>query len=252
MQALLAPSMSVRAAVAGIAACSDGEIASLRSAFGPLSPPCVVVARRSGDCLRRLQPLRSGRLRLVATEELETRLVEVLEELEKTDQGPMARLGLNLLSEQSFRPSLKETISRVCGLHDDAADASFMPENSVGRLADQIDLAPVTLRQYWRRDVPLRCNLKEFLSWAVLLWAVRARARQGWNAIADQAGLQRRSLQRSCIRLAGCTLMEAAEGPDRVVGRFNEWVDSVWEPGSGNGSGRYDQAPTQAPDAQAT
>ena len=62
-RALLAPSMSTRAAVVGISACADGDFEWLRSTFGPLSPPCVVVAELSVDCLRRLYPLRSDRLR---------------------------------------------------------------------------------------------------------------------------------------------------------------------------------------------
>ena len=245
--ALVARSASTRAAVVGITACSDGEIAWLRSNFGPLSPPCVVVAHLSAGCVRRLYPLRSGRLRVIWLEEAESRLVEVLEGLGRTHRGPMWRLGVQLLSDPSLRPSVRETISRVCGLHDDAGDTPFIPETSVGRLARRVHLATPTLRQYWREEVPLRCNLKEFLSWAILLWALRARSRNSWNAIADRVGLQRRTLQRNFNRLAGCTLAEAAEDPKRVVARFNEWVDSVWNPRSGNGPAKYDQVRPQAP-----
>lgn len=248
-KALLAPSMGTRATIVGITACSDGDFEWLRSTFGPLSPPCVVVAHLSVDCVRRLYPLRSGRLRIVWTDEAESRLVDVLEDFTRGNRGPMWRLGLKLLSDYSLRPSIRETIGRVCGLHD-AADAPFIPENSVGRLANHVDLAPPTLRQYWREDVPLRCSLKAFLSWAVILWAVRARSRDGWNSIAERLGLRRRTLQRSFNRLAGCTLAEAAEDPERVVRRFAAWIEAVWDPGSGNGSGKYDPAPARAANAQ--
>lgn len=244
---LLAPSARIRATIVGIAACSDGEIEWLRSPFEPLSPPCVVVADLSVDCLKQLYPLRSGRLRIVWTDEAESRLVEVLDGFRRTHRGPMWRFGWKLLSDHSFRPSISDTISRVCGLHDDAVDTPFMPETSVRRLASRVDLATPTLRQYWREEVPLRCGLKEFMSWAVLLWTVRARAREGWNAIADRVGLQRRTLQRTFIRLAGCTLAEAAEDPARVVRRFDEWIDSVWDPGSGNGPGTSDRVPGRTP-----
>ena len=250
-RALLAPSMGTRAAVVGIGACADGDFEWLRSTFGPLSPPCVVVAPLSVDCLRRLYPLRSDRLQVVWTEEAESRLVEVLEDFRRMSRGPMWRLGLKLLTDHPLRPSVRDTISRVCGL-DDAAGAPFIPENSVGRLAGYVDLAPPTLRQYWREDVPLACSLKEFLSWAVVLWALRARSREGWNAIAERLGLQRRTLQRNFNRLAGCTLAEAADDPERVVRRFGAWVDTVWDPGAGNGSRKYGRARARAPDARVT
>ena len=249
-RALLAPSMSTRAAVVGITACADGDFEWLRSTFGPLSPPCVVVAQLSVNCLHRLYPLRSDRLRVVWTDEIESRLVDVLEGLRRTNGNPMWRLGLKLVTDHSLRPSVRETISRVCGLHD-AANGPFIPENSVGRLADHVDLAPPTLRQYWREDVPLGCSLKEFLSWAVILWAARARSRDNWNAIAERLGLQRRTLQRNFNRLAGCTLAQAAEDPARVVRRFGAWLDSVWEPGSGNGSRKLGPAHARASGAQA-
>jgi len=249
-RALLAPSMATRAAVVGITACADGDFEWLRSTFGPLSPPCVVVAQLSVNCLRNLYPLRSDRLRVVWTEEAESRLVEILENFTRMNRGPMWRLGLKLISDHSFRPPVRETISRVCGLHD--TDVPFIPENSVGRLAGQVDLAPPTLRQYWREDSPLRCSLKEFLSWAVILWALRARSREGWNAIAERLELQRRTLQRNFNRLAGCTLAEATEDPERVIRRFGAWVDLVWDTGSGSGSRKHGRAHMRAPDARVT
>jgi len=248
-KALLAPSMGTRAAVVGIGACADGDFDWLRSTVGPLSPPCVVVAPLSVNCLRRLYPLRSDRLRVVWTEEADSRLVEVLEAFRRMSRGPMWRLGLKLVTDQSLRRPVGETIGGVCGLHD-AANAPLIPENSVGRLADHVDLAPPTRGQYWGEDVPLGCSLKEFLSWAVILWALRARSHDGWNAIADRLGLQRRTLQRNFNRLAGCTLAEAAEDPARVIRRFGAWVDSVWESGSGNGSRKLDPAHARAPGAR--
>ena len=249
-EALLAPSMSTCAIVVGIATCSDGDFEWLRSTLRPLSPPCVVVAHLSVSCLQRLYPLRSGRLQVVWADEAESRLVEVLEEFRKVSRGPMWRLGLRLLSDYSFRPSVRQTIGRACGLHNDAVESPFVPENSVSQLAGHVDLAASTLSNYWREEVPLRCSLKEFLSWAVLLWAVRERSRDGWDAIAAQAGLQRRTLERNFIRMAGCTLAAAAEDPERVVQRFNQWVDSVWDPHSANGSRKYDPIPAQAPGEQ--
>ena len=243
----MAPSVSARATVVGITGCSEGDIAWLRSSFGPLSPPCVVVAHLSVDCLQRLYPLRSPRLRVIWTDEGERRLVQVLEDFGGTNRGPMWRLGWKLLSDYSLRPPIRATISRVCGLRDEAADMPFIPENSVGQLADHVDLAPPTLRQYWRKEVPLRCSPKEFLSWAVLLWALHARSQDGWSAISARVGLRRRTLQRNFIRLAGCTLAEAAEDPERVVGRFDEWVDSVWDPRAGNRLREYDGVPAWAP-----
>ena len=249
---LLAPSMSGCPVVYGVAICSDADIEWLRSASGPLSPPCVVVAPISVESLRRLDPLRSARLRVVWVDEVESRLVEVLEEFGRPSRDPMHGLGRRLLSDRSFRPSVREAIGRVCGLHDEAAATRFVPANSVRRLAGQVNLAASTLRQYWREDAPLRCRLKELMDWAVLLWAVRARAEAGWDAIADQVGLRRRTLEINVARMAGCTLAAAAADPERVVGRFHEWVDSVWEPRPANGSRRNDPASAPAPGARPT
>ena len=85
--ALLAPTMSTCAAVFGLAACSDGEIEWLGSAPGPLSPPCIVVAHLSVDCVKRLYPLRSDALRVLWADEVEDRLVEVLDEFGRVSRG---------------------------------------------------------------------------------------------------------------------------------------------------------------------
>ena len=176
----------------------------------------------------------------------------VAESYGRPSRDPMHGLGLRLLSDPSFRPSVREAISRVCGLHDDAAATKFVPASSVRRLAGQVNLAASTLRQYWREDRPLRCRLKEFVNWAVLLWAVRARAGADWEAVADQVGLRRRTLEINVRRMAGCTLAAAARDPERVVGRFDEWVDSVWKPRSANGSGTHDRVSAPTPGAPAT
>ena len=250
-EALLAPPTIICATVYGTTTCSDGEVEWLRSAFGPLSPPCVVVADLSVDCLRRLYPLRSCRLQVVWTAEAEERLGEVLREFGKVSWGPMWRLGLGLVSDPSLRPFVRETISRACGLHNDPAATPFVPEKSVRNLAREVGVATSTLRLRWREQVPLRCSLKEFLSWAITLHCTRARARsKSWTPVAEQLGLQRRTLERNFIRTAGCTLAQAAEDSELVVGRFNEWVDSVWERPSGNGFGTYDPMPAQAPREQ--
>ena len=251
-EALLAPSLNTCATVVGIAACSDGDFEWLRSAFGPLSPPCVVVAHLSVNCLRQLYPLRSDQLRIVWVDEADGRLVEVLEEFRRISRGPIWRLGLRLLSDYSFRPSISETISRICGLQTDAVGTPVIPDHSVGRLADHVGLASSTLSRYWRLEVPLRCSLKEFVSWAVLLWSARARSRDNWGAVADQVGLRRRTLERNFLRMAGCTLVAVADDPEQIARRFNEWVDAVWEPHSVNGSRGYDPAPADAPGAKAT
>ena len=235
-EALLAPSLSQCGTIYGTATCSDGEAAWLGSDFEPLRPPCVVVANLSVESLRRLDPLRSGRLRVVWADEVEDRLAQVLEQFGTVGRGPLCSLGHRLLSEHSFRPAVREAIRRACGLHRDAQGTRFVPKNSVCQLASEVNVASSTLRQYWREEVPLRCGLKEFLSWAVLLWGLRARAQAGWSAVADQVGLQRRTLERNFIRMTGCTLVAAARNPERVVGCFNEWVHAVWDPPARYGS----------------
>lgn len=250
-EALVAPSLNLCGTVYGTAACSEGEAAWLGSVLGPLSPPCVVVANLSVDGLHRLYPLRSRRLRVLWADEIEHRLVDVLRKFSSVGRGPMCGLGLTLLSRHSFRPSLREVIGRVCGLRRGVAGTRFLPENSVARLAFGVNVPPSTLRQHWREEVPLRCSLKEFLSWAVLLCALRARANVGWSAVADQMGLRRRTLERKFIGMAGCTLAAAAENPERVLGRVNEWVQAVWDPAAAIGSWNDDALPGAGPDPSA-
>ena len=244
--------MGTCAIVFGAGTCSENDIRWLRSGVTPLSPPCVVVAHLTVDSLQRLYPLRSDWLRVVWADEATDGLVEVLEEFGRVYRGPMWRLGLKLLSDYSFRPSIRETISRACGLHTDAVGTRFIPEHSVSRLAGHVGLAASTLSRYWKKEVPLRCSLKEFLSWAVLLWATRARSQGGWDAVAEEVGLRRRTLERNFTRMAGCTLVSVADDPDQIVRRFGEWVDSVWEPHLANGSGGYNAVPARGSGAQAT
>ena len=81
--------------------------------------------------------------------------------------------------------------------------------------------------------MPLRCSLKEFLSWAVILWTTSARALDDWNAIAEQVGLQRRTLERSFNRMAGCNARGGRPpGSGGVVGRFMHGSIGVGIPAS--------------------
>ena len=118
------------------------------------------------------KPLRSPSLRIVWADEAEERLLAVLREVGRDGRDPMWNLGLRLLSDYSFRPPVQKAISRVCGLEDDPGGTPFVPSNSVRELAADVNLSASTLSRYWRVEVPLACSLKEFLSWAVLLWAV--------------------------------------------------------------------------------
>ena len=85
-------------------------------------------------------------------------------------------------------------------------------------------LAPDTLHHYWKADVPLRCGLKEFLGWAVLLWAVPQHGTKSWSAICSEGEVKRRTLERTARRKLGCTLAVAAREPERVTTAFAAWV----------------------------
>ena len=92
-------------------------------------------------------------------------------------------------------------------------------------IACQVYVAPDTLRRYWRADIPLQCGIKEFLGWAVLLWAVPQRgATKSWRAICREGRFHRRMLERLARRKLGCTLAVAARDPERVTSAFAAWV----------------------------
>ena len=99
---LEAPPTRTRAIVYGIAECVDADVRWLQSAFGLVSPPCVVVAPLRVDCWRWLQPLRSPSLRIVWADEAEERLLTVLREVGRDGRDPMWNLGLRLLADYSF------------------------------------------------------------------------------------------------------------------------------------------------------
>ena len=83
---------------------------------------------------------------------------------------------------------------------------------------------PDTLRRYWRADLPIRCGPKEFLGWAVLLWAVPQRRPKSWDRICSEGQFMRRMLERLARRKLGCTLGAAARDPERVTSAFAAWV----------------------------
>ena len=85
-------------------------------------------------------------------------------------------------------------------------------------------VAPDTLGRYWRADIPVRCGPKEFLGWAVLLWAVPQRRTKSWYRICFEGRFKRRTLERLARRKLGCTLGATARNPERVTSAFAAWV----------------------------
>ena len=216
--------------VAGLGRCSAADVTWLRRVFrsGLLEPSCVVVTPLSLARLQRLRRIESSRFHVVWTEEAPERLVNVLTWIEPWHRDPLRLLGQRILAENTLQHwSLVRAIEHVCKLSGDPSPAP--PENSVTDLARHVNLPPDSFRRYWRHEVPLRCGPKQLLSWAVLLWAVRQRPKAKWDAIARQAGVGRRTLERYSKQLAGCTLAAAGRDPQLLKSRFRRWIANVSE-----------------------
>ncbi len=219
------------AIVYGMTRCSDVDVPWLRWMTRESLPgsPCIVVAPLSVECLRRLNPLRSRSLRLVWAEEAEDCLFRVVRDMGRDSRDPLWQLGWRLLSDCPFRPAMREVITRTCGL-DCRNNRTDPPNNSVRELASRVHLSAQALSRHWKEDVPLQCSLKEFLDWAVLLWAARASSKDSCGEVALQAGVHRRTMERKCARLAGSTFAAVRENPEAAVRRFREWYEGVREP----------------------
>ena len=220
----------VRRASVGIAnleECEDRDVEWLKAAFdhGHSGPSCVVVTALSLTRLQRLRRLESTRFHIVWGEEVEDRLVQLLDEVEPWHRNPLRLLGHRLLRDFSLHWSLVKAIDHICSVT--ANPPRTPPTHSVTELARRIRLPPDTLRRYWREEVPLRTGPKQLLSWGLLMWAIRQRAQLKWDVIAQRAGVRRRTLERCSTRLLGCTLAEASRDPERVQHRFRQWVAEV-------------------------
>ena len=221
--------------VVGLEKCSGADAVWLHDAVGRSlgGQSCVVVAPLSLSNLQCLRELGRDIFRVVWDEEVDDRLVTVLDEVSGDTEwraDPLRSLGRRLLSNQGLRPSVRKVVSEICHLTKDDASPP-PPRRQVTELARMVYLAPATLCRYWKADVPMRCGPKQLLRWAALLWAVDRRSEVKWDAVARQMGVRRRTLERHCSDLAECTLAEAAREPGMVWDRFRAWVARVSELG---------------------
>ena len=234
--------------IIGLRQCFATDVQWLRrvSRRGLLAPSCIVITPLSINRLQRLRGIESERIRVVWAEEVDDRLVDVLTEIEPWYDDPLRLLGRRMLAASSPHRSVAAAIERICNLSGDSLSAR--PETSVTELASSLGLSADSFRRYWRAGVPLTCGPKELLNWAVLLWAFRQRPEAKWDALARQAGIGRRTLERYGRQLADCTLAEAARDPKLLKRRFREWAGGVSEhttepaPTSGGQAQRRDQA----------
>ncbi|MCY4646764.1 MAG: hypothetical protein OXE73_07825 [Gammaproteobacteria bacterium] len=209
--------------------CSAADVQWLRkmSRSGSFHSACVAVTPLSLDRLQRLRGIESDRLHVVWAEEVDERLVDVLAEIEAWHDDPLPLLGRWLLAASSPHQTVAEAIERTCGLSGDRF--SSPPVTTVIELASRLGLSADSFRRYWREGVPLTCGPKQLLNWAALLWVARQRPQGKWDALAKQAGIGRRTLERYGRQLANCTLAEAASDPELLKRRFREWVAAVSE-----------------------
>lgn len=217
--------------VVGLEQHTDADVRwlyALADACGPAGPSYVVVAPLSLEWLRWTRTLAGNRFHVAWAEEEPERLMSIVREVNPWRQDPLRLLGQRLLANDTLPVLLRPVIQRACRTGDD--ELSLRPARSVAELAEDANVNQRALRRHWTTESPLACSLKDFLSWAILLWALREHGRGSWDTVARTLGLGRRTLERYSNRFMGCTLAVASRDPQAVMCRFREWVAEVVEP----------------------
>ncbi len=210
--------------IAALTRCDPADIRWLRKTFdrGHCAPSCILVTPHSIARFLRLRHIQSSRLHLVWAQDADGRLRQLLNQVEPWHRDPLRLLGHRLLSDFPLRWSLVRVIDAICNVF--APPPPEPPPHSVAELARGVALQPDTLRHHWRNEIPLRCGPKQLLTWSLLFWGIRRRARTGWDTIARSSGVRRRTMERASVRLAECTLAGLVREPESVRRRFREWV----------------------------
>lgn len=109
---------------------------------------------------------------------------------------------------------------------------NHVPVGSVNDLAAAVECDRSTLCRQWQRGrgIGVELRLEDFLDWLMILRAVGRRSPgRKWSAVAQELGMQERTLSRIVRRLLGSSLRDLnADGYTGVVTRFEEgalrWV----------------------------
>jgi len=133
--------------IASLEECENEDIEWLHAVFdhGHSGPSCVVVTPLSLARLQRLRRIESTRFHVVWAEEVEDRLVQLLDEIEPWHRDPLRLLGHRLLRDFSLHWSLVKAIDHICSVT--AHPSRTPPTHSVIELAERIRLPPDTLRR---------------------------------------------------------------------------------------------------------
>ncbi len=203
-------------------------LCALSDSCGPAGPSYVVAVPLSLEWLQWTRTLAGNRFHVVWAEEAPERLAGVVRQVNPWRLDPLRLLGRRLLAGDTLPDLLRPVVQRACRTGDD--ELSLRPARNVAELAEDANVNPRALRRYWTTESPLACSLKDFLSWAILLWALREHGRGNWETVARTLGLGRRTLERYSNRFMGCTLAVASRDPQAVMRRFREWVAEVVKP----------------------
>ena len=194
---------------------------------GPAGPSFVLIVPVSLAWVQWMRSSGDNGFQVIWAEEAHERLMGVIARIDPLHQDPVYVLGQRLLAGGALHWSLAKVIRRVCRTEGD--DGSLLPVTSVTALAEDTKLNPRALRRYWNVESPVHCTLKEFISRAMLMWALRERRSVNWGSVAGRLGVRRRTLERYSARFLDCTLAVAGRDPQRVIRRFRKWAAEVVE-----------------------
>lgn len=195
---------------------------------GPARPSYVVAVPLTLEWLQWTRTPVGSRFHVVWAEEATERLTGIVLQVDPWRQDPLRLLGQRLQESGTLPDSLGKVVQRACRTGADGL--SLRPVRSVAALAEDAKVNPRALRRSWTMESPLDCSLKDFLSWAILLWGLRERERASWDAVARMLGLRRRTLERYSSRFLDCTLAAADTDRQAVMRRFRAWASEVVKP----------------------
>lgn len=96
---------------------------------------------------------------------------------------------------------------------------------SVQDLAGDLAVTPRVLRYYWRRD-GVGPPIKQFLSWNLLIRAVRLARTESWERTAFRLRVHRRTLERLSQRLVNQSLARVPPNARTATEILEKWVRS--------------------------
>lgn len=182
----------------------------------------IVVCPVSIDAVTSLWAIRKEDFSMIWEEVLPWKLRTVLGRV-SLDANPLGRFRSGITRVLASSPLVARAITKIC--------AEGGPPKSVSELANNLKVAPSTLRYHWYSCFGRGFHPKELIDWAMLLTALLPRCSGGRHkqaVLASHVPVHLRTLQRQSRRLTGKSLRELQASPGTAVRGFQEYVKAAF------------------------